>query len=250
MAKQQSNGFVRVVWVPTAGVVNPQFPTVAELNAGVDLSAAIAWEDYEIGMQGSDDIEDRAITDLGNAISRGTANYGATLDFFRDKNNTDATSIYRTAFETFRTNRVSGYLITRVSEKVATAAWAAGDNISVFKLMAVTSVDVTSGDTSTKFQVNFLPQGVAHPYTMVAGAGAITVAATLSVAVGASRLLTPTLASKSIRSRATYTSADTTKATVSNHGVVTGVASTGAGTVTITTSYGAGTSGSTAVTVA
>ena len=111
---------------------------------------------------------------------------------------------------------------------------------------AVTVTDMTAGDAPTKFQVTFLPQGVAYPYTMVGTAGSITVATTLTVATGQSRLLTPTLSGKSIRARATYSSSDTTKATVSNSGVVTGVAS---GTSTITTSYGAGTSGTTTVTV-
>lgn len=249
MAKQQSNGYVKVAWVPTAGIANPEFPTAAELTAGVDLTTAIAWEDYEIGMQASDDIEDRAISDLGNAVSRGSANYGATLDFFRELNKSDSTSSYRTAFETFRTTRVTGYLVTRIAEKLGSAAWAAGDNISVYKVMAVTVTDMTSGDASTKFQVNFIPQGVAYPYTMVAAAGSITVAATLTIPTGQSRLLTPTLSGKPIRARATYSSSDTSKATVSNHGVVTGVATTGAGTVTITTAYGAGTSATTAVTI-
>lgn len=250
MAKLMANGYMKVAWVPVAGIADAEFPTAAELNAGVDLSAAIAWEDYEVGAQASDDIEDRSIADLGNAVSRGSANYGATLDFFRDLDNANAASVYVDAFEAFRVANTVGYLVTRIGDKLATDAFAAGDNISVYKLLATTGTDVTSGDTSTKMQVNFLPQGVLYVYTMVGSAGAITVAATASVAVGASILLSPTLAGESIRSRATYSSADTTKATVSNHGVVTGVASTGVGTVDITTSYGAGTSATTAVTVA
>lgn len=248
MAKQQANGYMKVSWVPIAGIVNPEFPTAAELNAGVDLTAAIAWEDYEIASSGSDDIEDRSIIDLGNAVSRGTANYGGTLDFFRNKNNTASGNAYVTAFNTFKTPNTLGYIVTRVN-KLATDAYAAGDTVSVFKFIATLGRDITGGDTSTKFQVNFLAQGVLYPHTMVAGAGAITVAATMTVATGQSKVLTPTLSGQSIRSRATYSSADTTKAIVSNHGVVTGVATTGAGTVTITTTYGAGTSATTAVTV-
>ena len=246
MAKQQANGFMKVAWVLEAGIADPEFPTAAELTAGLDLSTAIAWEDYEVGSTGSDDIEDRAITDLGNAISRGSANYGATLDFFRDQDNTDTSSVYVDAFEAFRVTRVIGFLVTRIGDKPATDAWAAGDTISVYKLMATTTTDITGGDTSTKFQVTFLPQGELYTHTMVAGAGAITVAATLALAVGDSALLSPTLSGESIRSRATYSSSSPAVATVSNHGVVTGVS---AGSATITTSYGAGTSGTTTVTV-
>jgi hypothetical protein len=246
MAKQQANGFMKVAWVLEAGIADPEFPTAAELNAGLDLSAAIAWEDYEVGSTGSDDIEDRAITDLGNAISRGSANYGATLDFFRDADNTDVTSIYVDAFEAFRVTRVVGYLVTRIADKPAGDAFAAGDTVSVYKLMATTTTDVTGGDTSTKFQVTFLPQGELYTHTMVAGAGAITVAAALALGVGEVGNLAPTLDGESIKSRATYSSSAPAVATVSNHGVVTGVS---AGAATITTSYGAGTSGTTSVTV-
>ena len=246
MAKLMANGYMKVAWVPVAGIADAEFPTAAELNAGVDLSAAIAWEDYEVGAQASDDIEDRSIVDLGNAVSRGSANYGATLDFFRDLDNANAASVYVDAFELFRVANTVGYLVTRIGDKLATDAFAAGDNISVYKLLATTGTDVTSGDTSTKMQVNFLPQGVLYVYTKVAGAGAITVAAAEGIAVGESVLLTPTLGGESIGSRADYSSSDTAVATVSNHGVVTGVS---AGSATITTSYGAGTDGSTSITV-
>jgi hypothetical protein len=85
MAKQIANGFVKVAWLLEADVADPEFPTPTELNTdGMDLSSAIAWEDYALGSTGSDDIEDRALTDLGNAVSRGSGNYEAVLDFFRD----------------------------------------------------------------------------------------------------------------------------------------------------------------------
>lgn len=246
MAKLMANGYMKVAWVPVAGIANAEFPTAAELNAGLDLSPAIAWEDYEVGAQASDDIEDRSIVDLGNAVSRGSANYGATLDFFRDLDNANAASVYVDAFEAFRVANTTGYLVTRIGDKLATDTFAAGDNISVYKLLATTGTDVTSGDTSTKMQVNFLPQGVLYVYTTVGGAGAITVAASASVPVGTSILLSPTLAGESIRARATYSSSAPAVATVSNHGVVTAVSS---GSATITTSYGAGTSGTTTITV-
>jgi hypothetical protein len=246
MAKQQANGYIKVVWVLEADIADPEFPTAAELNAALDLSSAISWEDYALGSTGSDDIEDRALTDLGNATSRGSANYEAVLDFFRDKNNQDATSVYVDAFEAFRTFDVVGYLVTRVNDKPATDAFAAGDTVSVFKVIISHTTDITSGDTSTKFQVTFLSQGSLFTHTTVAGAGSITVASTLALAVGEAKVLTPTLAGKSIRSRATYTSASPDVARVSSNGAVVGVS---AGTAVITTAYGAGTSGTTTVTV-
>lgn len=249
MAKQESNGYVKVVWIGENDLTSAEFPDVTELNTlGLDLSAAISWEDYELGSTGSDDIEDRALTDLGNSVSRGTGQYGATLDFFRDKNSTDAASVYVDAFEAFRTTRQRGYLVTRVGDKLATEAFAAGDTISVFKLIAVTTVDMANGDTSTKFQVNFLPQGVLYPFTIVNSTSAIGgVAASDTLAAGELLVLNPTLDGTSIRSRATYESADTAVATVSNHGVITAVAT--GGPTDITVSYGGATDAVIAITV-
>lgn len=239
MAKQIANGFVKVAWILDADLTDPEFPSATELNTdGIDLSSAIAWEDYALGSTGSDDIEDRALTDLGNAVSRGSGNYEAVLDFFRDRNNQDATSVYVDAFEAFRTAGVVGYLVTRIAEKPATDAFAAADNISVYKVAVSFTADMTSGDTSTKFQVNFLPQGLLYTDTMVASASAIAgVPASDTLAAGDRLVLLPTLDGKSIRSRATYTSADQAVVTVSNHGVITAVATGGPTDVTV--SYGA-----------
>lgn len=237
MAKQSANGYVKVAWALEADIADPEFPTATELNAALDLSSAISWEDYALGSTGSDDIEDRALTDLGSAVSRGSANFEAVLDFFRDKNNQSASSVYVDAFEAFRTADVVGYLVTRLAEKPATDAFAAGDTISVYKVIISYSADLTSGDNSTKFQVNFLSQGLLHTHTAVASGTAIAgVPATDTLAAGEHLVLNPTLNGKSIRSRATYTSSDETKATVSSAGVVTAVAT---GSATITASYGA-----------
>lgn len=239
MAKQTANGYVKVAWILEADLTNPEFPSATELNNdGLDLSSAIAWEDYALGSTGSDDIEDRALTDLGNAVSRGSGNYEAVLDFFRDKNNQATDSVYVDAFEAFRTSGVTGYLVTRIAEKPATQVFAAADNISVYKVTVSFTADLTSGDTSTKFQVNFLPQGLLYTNTMVAsGSAVLGIPATDTLAVGDRLVLLPTLDGKSIRSRATYVSANPAVVTVSDHGVVTAVAT--GGPVNVTVSYGA-----------
>lgn len=239
MGKNQANGNMKVVWALEADIADPEFPTPAELNAALDFSAAIAWEDYALGSTGSDDIDDRALTDLGNEVSRGSANYEAVLDIFRDKNNADAASIYVDAFEAFRVADVVGYLVTRVNTP-AGPAFAAGDIVSVFKVIISHGTDITTGDTSTKFQVNFLSQGLLFTHTTVASASAILgVPAAPALTIGDRLVLEPTLDGKSIRSVATYTTSDAALATVSNHGVITAIA---AGSPTITVDYdGAGT---------
>lgn len=246
MAKITSNEYVKVAWVPDAYMTPAQAaaPTETILNAGttVQLSPALSWQDFALGATDSDDVEDRGITDPGNAVSRGFANFEGTLSFFRDANLADSTSDYNKAFATFRTPRTYGYLVIRVAEKKWDQAWAKGDRVSVFKFIADIVTDDTEGDDSVKFTVSFLPQGLLFPYTLVKGATpdaitGITATKSQTVATGPYALV-PLLSSKDIRATATYTSSDTTKARVTSNGVVVPVA---AGTATITVNHPAAT---------
>lgn len=243
MAKITSNEYVKVAWILDANMTAAQAaaPTETILNAAstLQLSPAIAWQDFALGATDSDDVEDRGITDPGNAVTRGFANFEATISFFRDASGVaDTNSDFVKAFQTFRTPRTYGYLVLRVAEKKWDAAWAAGDRVSVFKFVADIVVDDTEGDDSVKFTVTFLPQGLLYPYTVVRGATptALTgVAATKSQTVAAGPyVITPTLNGKDVRAVAKFTSSDTTKATVSSNGVVKPIA---AGTVSITVSH-------------
>lgn len=246
MAKITSNEYVKIAWVLDANMTPAQAaaPTETILNAGttVQLSPAIAWQDFALGATDSDDIEDRGITDPGNATSRGFANFEGTLSFFRDANKNDSTSDFVKAWNTFKTPRTYGYLVMRVAEKKWDQPWAVGDRVSVFRFVADVITDDVTGDDAVKFTVNFLPQGLLYPYTVVRGAtpaAIANVAATKSQTVATGPYaLAPTLNGKDIRGVATFSSSDTTKATVSNAGVVKPIA---AGTVTITVNHPAAT---------
>lgn len=243
MAKITSNEYVKIAWVLDANMTTTQAkaPTDTILNAGttLQLSPAIAWQDFALSATDSDDIEDRGITDPGNAVSRGFANFEGTLSFFRDASGVaDTTSDFVKAFQAFRTPRTYGYLVIRVAEKKWSDAWAKGDRVSVYRFVADIITDDATGDDSVKFTVNFLPQGLLYPYTIVRGAtpDPITgIAPTKSQTVVAGPYaLVPLLSGKDIRAGATYTSSDTTKATVSASGVVKPLA---AGTTTITVNH-------------
>lgn len=246
MAKITANEYTKVAWILDANLTPAQAaaPTETQLNAGttVQLSPAISWNDFTLGATDSDDIEDRAITDPGNAVSRGFANFEATISFFRDQNLADSTSDFVKAWATFKTPRTYGYLVLRVAEKKWDQPWAAGDRVSVFKFIADIVTDDVEGDDSVKFTVTFLPQGLLYPYTVVKAAtpAAITgVPATASASIAAGpTVLSPVLSGKDIRAVATYTSSDTTKATISANGVLKPLV---AGTTTITVNHPAAT---------
>src|SRR5690625_2758101 len=110
-SKVTSNGNVTVWWVPAAGLADYRAPTADEINAGVDLTDAIAWDTFDLAAAESNDVEDRSLRDVGNATTRGFQQFAASFSMFRDLNPTDTTSPYVQAFETFRTPRQHGYLI-------------------------------------------------------------------------------------------------------------------------------------------
>lgn len=238
MAKITSNEYTKVAWVLDASMTAQEAaaPTAAVLNAATDLSPAVAWQDWSLGATDSDDVDDRGITDPGNAVTRGFANFEGTLSFFRDANPDDLTSPYVQAFETFRTPRTYGYLVLRVADKHWSEDFAPGDRVSVFRFVADAITDDTEGDDSVKFTVTFLPQGVLHPYTIVTDGAAVIsgVSTTASMTVGEQKVLQPTIAGTDVRATSKYTSTDAAIARVSANGVVTAVA---AGTATVNVTH-------------
>lgn len=245
--KVQSNGNITVTWVPAAGIADYRSPTPTELNAGIDLTDAIAWDGFELGASDSNDVDDRSLRDLGNAVTRGFQQFAATIPFFRDSNPLDTTSDYTKAFQLFREPRVYGYLVTRVLQVPASTAtpYAAGQWISVFKFVGDYVADDTEGEDSYKFTVGFLPQGEVSVYTLVKTATPVVIApTTLTLAsAGAKGLLTATLSGKSITQGATWTSSAPNIAKVTPNGVVIRVS---AGTATISASHPAASAAGTA----
>lgn len=237
MAKITSNEYTKVAWVLDTSITTAEAaaPSAAILNAAIDLSPAVAWQDWSLGATDSDDVDDRGITDPGNAVTRGFANFEGTLSFFRDANPNDLTSPYVQAFETFRTPRTYGYLVLRVAEKHWSEDFAAGDRVSVFRFVADAITDDTEGDDSVKFTINFLPQGILHPYTVAIGTGTLAgVTPTDAMVVGDKDVLAPTLDGADVRATSQYVSSDAAIVRVSPNGVRSAVA---AGSATISVSH-------------
>ena len=153
----------RIDWYPENGFADPENPTVAELNAGTNISCAIV-AGYTLGFTDSDTNDERSICDEGNVQTRGFANYEASLSFFRAPlAATDPDSlVYDAARDIFKSElHVSGFLVSRQGKK-AGQAYVVGDNVNLFKVTSDLYRDV-SGDAgaSIQFEVPFLQQGVA-----------------------------------------------------------------------------------------
>ena len=166
--KSTANGKIKVYWVPASNVTGTEDdfvegPSVADIEASgsVDLTAAIAWDSYELGSTDSNKIDDRGIVDTGAVQERGFAQFAGSLMFFRGITS-ETSGAYYDAFEAFKAatdgSRPVGFLVTRVGLPTTTAL-AAAQTVSAYKFIADAFMDNTEGEDSVKFMVNFAPQG-------------------------------------------------------------------------------------------
>lgn len=166
--KSTANGKIKVYWVPVSNIsgTEDEFvaePSVADIEASgsIDLTAAIAFDGYELGATDSNKIDDRGIIDEGQVQTRGFAQFSGALTFFRGITS-ETTGAYYNAFQTFKAatdgSRPVGFLVTRVGIPASTDI-DVDQTVSVYKFIADAFMDNTEGEDSVKFMVNFAPQG-------------------------------------------------------------------------------------------
>ena len=250
-SKITSNGNLDIWFVPSTGIADYRSPTAAEINAGIRLTPAIAWEGttYPTSDESSD-VDDRSLEDVGNTLSRGFAQFSAELSLFRPTPG-DTTSPAALAWAALKAPRVPCFLVTRVLQRTVapgTTPATAGDWISVYRFISDTVNDDTEGEDSVKFIVGMLPQGEVRVYTQVKNATPVTVTnatGSTTLAIGAKAVLRATLGTRRATQTVTWASSNPSVASVSQNGIVTGRA---AGTAGITASHTAASADSTAVT--
>jgi hypothetical protein len=144
-------------WVPLAGIANFEAPTVAQLTAGSNISAAIV-TGFTLGATDSDTDDSKTIVDEGNVSTPTFGNYEASLSFFRDGIG-DTATIFTTAVALFTAGRVEGWLVSRHGYK-STVAPAIGHLVSVYGVISDYYQDV-EGDGGSPIQVTvpFRPTG-------------------------------------------------------------------------------------------
>ena len=242
--KITSNGNVQYWWIPAISLSTPTSPIAAEVTAsGLNISNAISWESSTFpGATESNDVDDRTIMDLGNATSRGFAQFAGDLSFFRPLNVLDVTSDFGKVFQAFKTPRVAGYILVRALQGTTGVAGvvAAGEWVDVLKFIASTFIDDTEGEDSVKYNVAFLPQGVVYVNTQVKNATPVTLLPlTLTLTgAGAKGVVRATLGGKRATQSVIWSSSAPTVATVSQNGVVSRVS---AGSANITATHAAAT---------
>lgn len=247
--KVTASGNIRVWWALESAFANYKAPTAAEINASVDLSNAVSWNDFDFNLEASNQLEDPAITAIGKVVDRGYTNWGGSISFYYPNNFDDATSEYSSVYDLLDAPRTKGYLVMRIDGAEAAATAAEGDFVHVLKVMTDGYAESVTGEEAFRYTVTMLPQGDFAVRAVVAGASAAAVVvspATIASSAADHDELTVTLGGRNYTNGVTYTSSDQTKATVSTAGVVTSVA---VGSATITATAPNGETGTCAVTV-
>jgi len=164
-----------IVWVDEDAVVDPLNPTVAELNAGQNISCAIV-RGYTLNPTASDTDGTASICDEGNVETPTYDNYEASLTFFYESDDTDTTSVFLIATELFELKGARGYLYRRIGKK-SKEPFVAGDTVEGFFVESDNPQTIDGGDSGGPIQltVPFLQQGQYVPKrTAVLAAAPVT----------------------------------------------------------------------------
>jgi len=235
--KVPSSGNIRVWWGATSAFADYKNPTAAEINACLDISDAVSWNDFDFNMEASNQLEDPAITALGKTFDRGYANWGGSISFYYPNSFDDASSKYSLVYDTLDAPRTSGFVVMRADGAESAVTAANGDFVHVLRVMTDGYAESVAGEEAFRYTVTMLPQGTYAARTCVGGGTPVVTPATLSSAAGDHDQLAVTWGGRVYTNGVTYTSSDATKATVSTGGVVTSVA-TGSATITATSPDG------------
>lgn len=132
MPKSLAQGH-RKVAILTTPPSNPLSPTAAELTAGIDASARILDSDWTFGATDSDKVQEKSLVDLNNvnAISAGNLQAGMSIFRFFDAVTGAPDVVGDSLYTATKAKGTTLYIYERETGKVATAAWATGDEISM-----------------------------------------------------------------------------------------------------------------------
>ena len=247
--KVPASGNIRVWYALENAFANYKYPTADEINASLDISVAVSWNDFDFSLEASNQLDDPAITALGKVTDRGYANWGGSISFYYPKSFDDSTSEYSLVYDALDAPRTKGFMVVRIDGEESGTDATAGDLVHVLKIMTDGYAESVTGEEAFRYTVTMLPQGDFAVRTVVAGesdAAVVVSPSTLGSAAADIDAVTATLGGRVYTNGLTWTSSDNDIATVSAAGIVTSIAT---GTATITATAGNGQTGTCAVTV-
>lgn len=159
---------VTLWWVPAAGVTDFNAITVAQINAGLNLTCAIV-KGYTLNPTNSDTDSTQSVCDSANVDNFTKDNYEGSFQFFRSDKVAN-TVLFSTAHTTFKKPDAAGFWVERLG-KINTALAVVGDEVSVYGFMSdwpkVVFTDENGGPILE--EVRFLPTAqINQNYTLTA----------------------------------------------------------------------------------
>ena len=154
--KVPASGNIRVWWALENAFADYKYPTAAEINASLDISNAISWNDYDFNLEASNQLDDPAITALGKVTDRGYANWGGGVSFYYPKSFDDSTSEYSAVYDLLDAPRTKGFMVVRIDGEESGADAAAGDLVHVLKVMTDGYAESVTGEEAFRYTVTML----------------------------------------------------------------------------------------------
>jgi len=236
----KSMGNVRYRFYPDGAFANFRWPTVAEMNAGLELEQVTLWDNFEVGAQASETSDAVPIGAKANVVRRGAANYGGQSSFWYPGYRDDMTNAAALVYLAFKNLHTPGFLALSVDGEIGASGqpasnmtFANGDYVTIMKIVTDEWDDSITGEDAFYYTRNFLKAGGFAPYTVVSTAAPVVA---VEVATASGAVASKTFVSAKINGRdwtrgVRWTTSAPNIATVSATSVVTRKA---IGTATIT----------------
>lgn len=237
----KSMGNVRYRFYVDGAFANYRWPTVAEMNAGLELEQVTLWENFEVGAQSSETSDAVPIGAKASVVRRGAANYGGSSSFWYPGYRSDMTNAAALVYLAMKNLNTPGFLALSVDGEIGRSGgpasnmtFASGDYVTIMKIVTDEWDDSITGEDAFYYTRTFLKAGGFAPYTVVGTAAptvTVTVAAPTSGAIGTLGFASATVNGRDWTRGVRWTSSAPNIATVSSTGVIKRIA---AGTATIT----------------
>lgn len=154
--------------VLTTKPANPAAPTVAELNAGIHLADNILTSDFTFGAVDSDKVAEKPLSSSANANAIGASNFQLAFTLWRKfltAGGFDAAD--ESGWAALKVKGATLWAYARQTDKAASAAWAAADEIYLGAEFTNDNPQRTDGTGFIKYR---LPCEVQNGYPFIAAA--------------------------------------------------------------------------------
>lgn len=251
-----ASGNIIIRWHASNAFAVPAKPTPTEVNAGLLLTRAVSWNDFDFGLSASTTVNDPSLAAKSNVSDRGSLTYGGSISLYLPKDFTDTSNEYKIVYDALDNARTTGWISIQIDGEASetstpsysggiTQTAAAGDLISLYKVMTAGYSNAITGEEAFRETISFLPQGEAYVNAIVAVTNTVVVTpSTATVAIGSTQALTATVSGRKFTRGVRWTSSNPSAVQVSQNGIVKRLA---AGAADVTATYAGVTSTAAAI---